>query len=469
MSSLVAEVAQKLKVAGLAVMGQRVLVGVSGGLDSIVLLDLLSEAGFTNGIQLEVAHFNHGFRGSASTADAEFVRAAALDRKLPFHLGTLSIEETGELESESMEMAGRRYRHKFLAERAQELGIQTIALGHHAGDQVETVFLRLFRGEGSSLGGMKLMGPSPASSRVRLFRPMLGLKREQLAAWALHRGLAFREDLSNQDESFIRNRIRRSLLPLIIREFGIDALDGILRASGISGAMADWTEMEARKWLKGSFRPAFEELPIALQRGVIRIQLLDLKVETTFPRIEWLRLNAGEILSIGPETRIRRTAGGLVQSAPIPKKMVMDTSSLRLALVDGGQSQIFGGVSIDLRLVGAAGDGGRPSLGRTPGIEQFDADAVGEFVTLRHWRAGDRFQPIGMKSSVKLQDLFVSAKIPATQRRQLVVAEADGRGIFWVEGLRIAEGFKLQSPSVRYLEWRWERRDAFLAAAHSTC
>lgn len=469
MNPLVAEVASQLKTAGLAVMGQRILVGVSGGLDSIVLLDLLTLAGAASGIQLEVAHFNHGFRGSSSTADAEFVRVAALDRKLPFHLGTLAIEETDEFKSESVEMIGRRHRHKFLAARAQELGIRTIALGHHAGDQVETVFMRLFRGEGSSLGGMQLIGHSPASPRVRLFRPMLGLKREQLAAWALHRGIAFREDESNQDESFTRNRIRRKLLPLIIREFGSDALDGILRASGISGAMTDWADMEARKWLKGFSKPDFEELPIALQRGVIRIQLLDLKVETTFPRIEWLRLNAGEILSIGPETRIRRSADGLVESAPLPEELVMDTSSLRLAVVDGGQSQVFGGVSIDLRLVGAGGDGGGPPLGRTPGIERFDADAVGKFVTLRHWRAGDRFQPIGMKSPVKLQDLFVSAKIPATRRRQLVVAEADGRGIFWVEGMRIAEGFKLQSTSVRYLEWRWERRDAFLAAAHSTC
>jgi tRNA(Ile)-lysidine synthetase-like protein len=125
----------------------------------------------------------------------------------------------------------------------------------------------------------------------------------------------------------------------------------------------------------------------------------------------------------------------------------------------------WSGVTIDFRRKPLRRGNTGLSVRGTKNRERFDADAIGDVVTLRHWRAGDRFQPIGMKSPVKLQDLFVSAKIPATQRRRLVVAEADGRGIFWVEGLRIAEAFKLQSTSARYLEWRWKRPDAFLAAA----
>ena len=469
MKSTVAEVNQQLEVAGLACIGQRLLVGVSGGLDSVVLLDLLAEAGSALGIQLEVAHFDHGFRGSVSTEDAHFVRELAAARGLPFHCGVLDSEETSEPKSESMEMRGRRYRHKFLAEKAQELGIQTIALGHHLDDQLETIFLRLFRGEGSSISGMQTIAPSPACSGVRLFRPLLGLKRTELAEWAVQRGLVFREDQSNQDECCTRNRIRRKLIPLIIKEFGCNALDGILRASEISGAVADWADLEARKWLKNESRSDFGALPLALQRSVIRMQLLALKIETTFPRIESLRLNVGQTLSTGRDSRICRTADGRVQVTPSRQELVMDASSFRFEVIDGMQAQNWGGVSFDLQRIDCGEDSGMPPLARIPGFERFDAEAVGEFVTLRHWRAGDRFQPIGMKSPVKLQDLFGSAKIPAARRRQLVVAEADGRGIFWVEGMRIAEGFKLQSTSVRYLEWRWERRDAFLATALSTC
>lgn len=466
---MVAKVSQQLEVAGLARIGQRLLVSVSGGLDSVVLLDLLAEAGGAFGIPLEVAHFDHGFRGSASTEDAKFVRELTAARGLPFHLGVLGAKETPEPQSESTEMRGRRWRHKFFAEKAQELGIQTVALGHHLDDQLETVFLRLFRGEGSSISGMQTIAPSPASSGVRLFRPLLGLKRTELAEWAVQRGLVFREDQSNQDESFTRNRIRRKLMPLILREFGESAMDGIFRASEISSAIVDWADLEGRKWLKNESTSDFDGLPLALQRSVIRIQLLALKIETTFPRIEWLRLNVGQTLSTGRDSRIQRTVEGRVLVTPSPPELVMDASSFRFEVIDGMQARNWGGVSIDLQRVGCDQGSGMPPLGRIPGLERFDAEAVGEFVTLRHWRAGDRFQPIGMKSPVKLQDLFGSAKIPAVRRRQLVVAESDERGIFWVEGLRIAVGFKLQSTSVRYLEWRWKRRDAFLAAATRTC
>ena len=469
MKVTVDEVARRLEKAGLACGGQRVLVGVSGGLDSVVLLDLLVEAGALFGIQLEVAHFDHGLRGNESTQDAQFVRELAATRGLPFHCGVLDAGETSAAKSESTEMRSRRLRHRFFADKALERDIRTIALGHHLDDQLETVFLRLFRGEGSSLGGMQAMGSSPANPDVRLFRPLLGLKRNEIAEWAARRGLVFREDQSNQNESFTRNRIRRQLIPLIRKEFGSHVLDGILRSSDISGATADWADREARKWLEKESGLDFGALPVALQRSVIRMQLLELKIETTFRRIEWLRRNVGQTLSTGQERALFRTENGRVQVAPRLPDLGMDISSCQVELTDEIQALDWGGVALGLRRVVGGQDFVEPPLDRIPGLERFDAEAVGQYVTLRHWRAGDRFQPIGMESPVKLQDLFVSAKIPAAQRRRLIIAEAEGRGIFWVEGLRIAEGFKLQSTSVRYLEWRWERRDAFLAAAHSTC
>jgi tRNA(Ile)-lysidine synthase len=101
-----------------------------------------------------------------------------------------------------------------------------------------------------------------------------------------------------------------------------------------------------------------------------------------------------------------------------------------------------------------------PAIAKSPGVERFDADAVGDRIILRHWRRGDRFRPIGMPSAVKLQDLFANARVPKAERHQRLVATTANGEIFWVEGLRISEGFKLHSETRRLLEWKWRRRAA---------
>ncbi len=467
MKSLVDEVGRILGEVVLIGSGERILLGVSGGLDSVVLLDLMLRLDPMIRLRIEVAHFNHGFRGRASDEDEEFVRELADAKGLSFHLGKLHPDDSKR--PESLEMKARRCRHKFLADKASEIGAQHVALGHHADDQVETIFLRLFRGEGSSLGGIQFVAPSPANPRVRIIRPLLGLRRKELSDWAKEKALDFREDQTNHDETILRNRIRRKLVPIVVKEFGAGAFDGILRTAEISGAIADWAEAEARDWLSEHARGCFDSLPVPLQRSVVRAQVMDLKIDATFPRIVWLRKNAEGFLSLGLDVRIKRNLSGFVEVSKSPEPLAMNMSSLRFDLLDGPQSRDWAGVSIRLRRGSFKSGKERIPSRRAGGFERFDADAIGDLVTLRHWRAGDRFQPIGMKSPVKLQDLFVDAKIPAAHRRRLVVAEAEGRGIFWVEGLRIAEGFKLQSTSVRYLEWRWERGDAFLAAEHRTC
>ena len=238
MKSLVDEVGRILGEVVLIGSGERILLGVSGGLDSVVLLDLMLRLDPMIRLRIEVAHFNHGFRGRASDEDEEFVRELADAKGLSFHLGNLHPDDSKR--SESLEMKARRCRHKFLADKAFEIGAQHVALGHHADDQVETIFLRLFRGEGSSLGGIQVVAPSPANPRVRIIRPLLGLRRKELSDWAKEKALDFREDQTNHDETILRNRIRRKLVPIVVKEFGAGAFDGILRTAEISGSSSSW-------------------------------------------------------------------------------------------------------------------------------------------------------------------------------------------------------------------------------------
>jgi tRNA(Ile)-lysidine synthase len=190
-----------------------VLVAVSGGLDSMVLLHLLAGLAPDHGWRLAVAHFNHRLRGRSSDADERLVRKAADTLGLPFISDAADVRKYASAHKLSIEMAARQLRHGFLARVARKRGIRTIALAHHADDQVELFFLRLLRGAGGEgLAGMKWKNPSPRHPGIQLVRPLLDCTKSELAAWARRERIPFREDASNASLKFQRNRIRHELL-----------------------------------------------------------------------------------------------------------------------------------------------------------------------------------------------------------------------------------------------------------------
>src|ERR1700677_2278987 len=172
-----------------------ILVAVSGGVDSMVLLHLLKALSVERRWKLTVAHFNHRLRGRASDADEVFVRKTAKGMKLPFVSKRADVKRFARESKLSIEMAARKLRHEFLAEVARACKIKTIALAHHADDQVELFFLRLLRGAGGSgLAGMKWRSPSPMNPRIFLIRPLLDQIKAALQAYADQSRTAFRED-----------------------------------------------------------------------------------------------------------------------------------------------------------------------------------------------------------------------------------------------------------------------------------
>lgn len=456
MKDLVSHVEQAVLTRRLLKRGQSLLLGVSGGLDSMVLLDILHRLADRHGWKLVVGHFNHQLRGQESDGDERLVRRTAGQLGLRFLAGSGDVKALAHRERVSLEMAARQLRHQFFHRAAREQGIRRVALAHHANDQIELFFLRLVRGAGGEgLGGMKWQAPAPFDRQVTLIRPLLDVNKADLSAYAKARGLTFREDSSNSSLQPLRNRIRHKLIPVIRRQFGIAAPQTILRTMEIIGAENRFVEDTARDWLDQCSRTDFASLPVAVQRQCLLLQLRELDLVLDFERVESLRFFPDESVAVSPDCTVVRNAKGEVQCRR-SQETEMDSAELMVRFAGRPKVANFGGLKISWSIEGpdrcAAGI---PSM---PGCEYFDAAKIGSGVHLRHWRAGDRYQPIGMACEVKLQDVFTNRKVPRSRRHQLVVATTvDGR-IFWVEKLRISEQFKLDKHTTHRLKWQWRRQ-----------
>ena len=454
MTDLLTHVEASIRSRKLLTRGASVLVAVSGGVDSMVLLHVLHALTAKNGWKISVAHFNHQLRGRSSDADERFVRKTATALGLKYFWGLGAVRTIAKARGESIEMTARTLRHDFLASIARQIKCRIIVLAHHADDQVELFFLRLLRGaSGEGLAGMKWINASPSNESIRLIRPLLDLAKADLVQFARQRKISFREDASNLSLDIRRNRIRHKLLPLLRRQFQ-PALDRtILRVMELIGAEAKFAIQAAQTWQ--SKRASFSTVAVALQRRILQRQLLEHGIAADFDLVESLRMDANKPKTVGSNRFALRDARGRVTVGV--GDVLSDTFNRDECQVHlkGRAGQVrLGDLCIDWRI--SAQSGARLSKLRKD-FETFDADKIGAQIVLRYWRPGDRFQPIGMAKSVKLQDWFVNRKIRRPQRHGLVVAVTSDGEIFWIEGQRISEKFKLTPATRRRFIWRWRR------------
>ncbi|MBI3192744.1 MAG: tRNA lysidine(34) synthetase TilS, partial [Pedosphaera parvula] len=310
---------------------------------------------------------------------------------------------------------------------------------------------------GEGLEGMKWRGAAPFGSHLRLIRPLLDVRKEQLAAYAGRQGIAFREDASNASLDHLRNRVRHELLPVIVQQFGPETVSTILRTMTIIGAETECVETTARKWLAGRREESFDRLPVAVQRQCLLLQLRQLGVAPKFDLIESLRQFVRKPVMTAPGHSLIRSEAGEIHRQDVRRES-FDPGEVVVELDAKSGQRTLGDVTFRWKVEcvepSVAAKQGRAK----PGCEYFDAAKLGDSLRLRHWRRGDRYQPIGMKHEVKLQDVFINRKIPRARRHELVVATTEAGRIFWVEGLRISEEFKLDNHTTSRLKWQWLRQ-----------
>ncbi|RMH66130.1 MAG: tRNA lysidine(34) synthetase TilS, partial [Bacteroidetes bacterium] len=218
---------------GLPEPGEAVLVGLSGGVDSVVLTVVLQRLGY----RVAAAHVNYRLRGAASEEDEAWVRAFCREQRVPCHVRRLAegaVVRVARGTGGSVQAAARTLRYAYFEERARRLGLRWVAVAHHLDDQAETVLLHLLRGTGvEGMAGMPVARPIRPGSPVRVMRPLLGVRRHAIEAFARHQGLGWREDASNTHPRYRRGVLRAEVLPLLEARFGAAVVPNLARTAAL--------------------------------------------------------------------------------------------------------------------------------------------------------------------------------------------------------------------------------------------
>jgi len=449
--------------------GHRVLVAVSAGPDSVVLLHMLLEAAPAMDLELAVAHLNHCLRGSQSDADEDFVRRLAADAGLKFYCRKQNVAGLKKISGLSLEAAGRQARYAFLEEVAEKNGFDRIALGHQADDNAEQLLLHLLRGSGPA----GLAGIPPV--RGRLIRPLIDLTRSEIMTWAEFHGLEYRRDASNDDLRFTRNRVRHRLLPMLEKEFNPNARAVLHRTARLLRQEQQWLGALDARWA--------EKVAVARRPGAIDIEAAALNCMPPAQARRVLRHLAGELMGYlrgftsvhieallalcAPDKEGRqlhlplgiraRRDGPLLRISfrqDEPAKPTAEPWSLAVMPEAGRPLQVDlpGGGRLEIRIMAPGPETFRQVTGHHEAC--FDMDRLVMPLTVRNFRKGDRIRPFGLDGSQKLKKLFIDRKIPRRQRSGIPLVVSGDR-IIWAAGIRRAAHAPVTGNTRRILHLRY--------------
>ncbi|HEX7365101.1 MAG TPA: tRNA lysidine(34) synthetase TilS [Dehalococcoidia bacterium] len=449
--------------------GDRLVVGVSGGADSVCLLHILARCREDLGVDLHVAHLNHMLRGTESDNDAAHVSGLAQKLGLPATIESRDVAAYQTSHNCSLEEAAREVRYRFLAEVADKTGAVAVAVGHTSDDHVETILLHWLRGTG--IAGLRGLRPRSAlnfaenGERIDVIRPLMETRRQETIHYCRRHRLSPRKDSSNESLSFLRNRIRLELLP-VLRSYnpGIDKV--LLRLAEIAVDDVSFIEEQAYLLWPGLAQQEGDAvylevnkilpLPPALQRQVFKMavsqlrgDLKDVEADHIEAMMELLKKPAGKKFILTDGLTLTTEYGRLVVTATGTSTCPLPELSDSIALNIPGETKIAGWrVTGEVLSDSSGGDNGI--------IASFDLDKAGRKLEVRRRKPGDRFQPLGMRQIKKLQDFMVDAKIPRDWRDRVPLVSS-GKQILWVVGYRIDDRVKVTDKTKQILRLRFER------------
>jgi tRNA(Ile)-lysidine synthase len=488
-----------------------VVVGVSGGADSVCLLHVLAKWRKRLGIKLHIAHLNHQLRGAESEADAKYVSDLAGSLGIPTTTDKQDVAAYRIERNCSIEEAARELRYAFLGRVAKEVGANRIAIGHTKDDQVETILMHILRGTGITglcglapcspmaydSQGMSLLAEALSVARGQrsnplVIRPLLDITREETTTYCQEHQLAPRIDSSNLSLSFFRNRLRLQLLPLL-RQYNPSLDQALLRLADIAKEDNAFIEQQASElWDEVARqqnntiylnRKQLASLPIALQRQLLRAAVTRLAGDAR--DIEAGHIEAARSLLNKPASKRISLPHGFICQGGYDEIVIASPPSVIAS--EAWQSQlppcpfpllpgkfplnvpgktVFPGWKViasivreqldSLSLRGVPSPNGEPSQSNL--IADFDLHKTGTELFVRQRRPGDRFQPLGMSMLKKLHEFMVDTKIPRSWRGHIPIV-CSPQQIIWVVGWRIDDRVKVTEASKEILRLEFIRSD----------
>ncbi|WP_136513043.1 tRNA lysidine(34) synthetase TilS [Geomonas edaphica] len=421
--------------------GETVVVAVSGGADSVALLDILTRLD-TERLKLIVAHLNHCLRGAESDGDERFVADLAARYHIPFLSIRVDVGSFAAAEGLSLEDAGRQARYAFFREVARRHGATSIALAHHMDDQAETVLIRLLRGSGGAgLSAMAAVGDN------MLKRPLLKVTRAELERYLTEHGLNWRTDSTNADTAILRNSIRHELIPLLKRynpkvterlaataeilasdeelleQLTDETFSRLARCEDENVRLGIASLLGERRGLRlRLYRHALRELRGDLMRiALTHLEAIDRLVASSRP-------NAN--LNLPGDLRVERSYDEL-RFTSVTKPI---EQSWEMTISGEGSYPLPNGMTLSVQRLPRPAD----LVTGSEKIAYVSAEAAPFPWLVRPFAAGDRFTPLGLNGSQKVKELFINKKLPPHERSRVPLVFSEG-DVIWVAGVRLAE------------------------------
>lgn len=417
----------------------KLLLTVSGGMDSMVMLDVIPDAGYF----CEAAHCNFNLRGEESDGDALLVEKECEKRGIVLHVRSFNTKEYAAEKGISIEMAARELRYTWFHELLEQRGLDYMITAHHGDDAIETFFLNLVRGTGiKGLSGMRFVNG-------KVVRPFLNLSRKDIEEYTGKMNIEYRHDSSNDEVRYLRNKVRHEILPRFKEmnpSFFSTMTDNLKRLAEVEELL----EAEVER---------FREASVVEEHGKVLIPISRLEEHSQKSAVlyELLRPYGFSSGSIDDIIRSLRGIPGK-QFYSHTHRLIRDRFNLILfeitetveeeKYIDSDTEEIKSPLHLKLRTFKKPED---HSFSTDPLVAHFDADAVDFPLVLRRWKQGDSFRPLGMKGFKKLSDFFVDRKLSIADKEEVWVLQS-GDDIMWIAGMRIDDRFKITDRTKKILE-----------------
>lgn len=433
-----------------------VLIAVSGGIDSVVLLHLFILYQKSIPLRLEVIHINHLLRGSQADEDQQFVEQLAKQHKLTFVSRKINVPKFIEKKKLSVEEGARFLRYRFFDWALKKTGADWVALGHHADDQVETVIDHFLRGSGiKGLSGMPLR-------RDKFIRPLLFATRKEIETYAKAHSLHYQVDATNEMTKYRRNRIRLELIPFLQKHFNPAISDVVQRTAQIMDEVESFMHEQADA--------AFETCLVKLKKHKIVLDIntflnyfIAIQKYILYQILDRIQLPRSILTSAGMDRAIQ-----LIESRSSGKRMMLNPdwqllidhqylviqkiqfSGIKLEIELGKTYQVFDGeFEFQATLISRTQLPQQFAADRK--IEYIDYDQVRGPLFIRNFQVGDRFQSLHFHGTKKLSDFFTDAKIPLHERMEIPILVCDA-GIIWIMNYQVDNRFKITESTTRVLK-----------------